>query len=202
MVKDFITGFAILLEDLLQIGDVVTVGDRTGEVTHITMRKIELRAVDGIVHTVPFSEVTVVDNMTKHFSYYLLEIGVAYRENTDEVVACLHAIDEEMRESEDYGPLILAPLEVLGVDAFADSAVIIKARTKTQPHKRWRVGREFNRRIKQRFDREGIEIPFPHQTIYFGEGKTGDAPRARVSLENDRQRTEPSEKASAVPEVG
>ncbi|SDJ94152.1 mechanosensitive ion channel family protein [Microbulbifer yueqingensis] len=182
LVKDFLTGFTILLEDLLQVGDIVTVGGRTGEVTHITLRKIELRALDGTVHTIPFSEISVVDNLTKNYSYYMLEIGVAYRENTDEVISCLHAVDEEMRQSEDFGSLILAPLEVLGVDAFADSAVVIKARTKTRAHEKWRVGREFNRRIKLKFDREGIEIPFPHQTLYFGEDKSGQAPPARVAL--------------------
>ncbi|WP_237055464.1 mechanosensitive ion channel family protein [Microbulbifer sediminum] len=182
LVKDFLTGFTILLEDLLQVEDIVTVGGRTGEVTNISLRKIELRALDGTVHTIPFSEISVVDNMTKHYSYYMLEIGVAYREDTDEVIDCLHAVDEELRQSDEFGPLILEPLEVLGVDAFENSAVVIKARTKTRAHEKWHVGREFNRRIKQKFDREGIEIPFPHQTIYFGEDKSGQAPPARVAL--------------------
>lgn len=182
LVKDFLTGFTILLEDLLQVEDIVTVGGRTGQVTNISLRKIELRALDGTVHTIPFSEIAVVDNLTKNYSYYMLEIGVAYRENTDEVIECLHAVDEEMRHSDEFGALILEPLEVLGVDAFENSAVMIKARTKTLAHEKWRVGREFNRRIKLKFDHEGIEIPFPHQTIYFGEDKSGRAPAARVDL--------------------
>ncbi|GAB2880143.1 mechanosensitive ion channel family protein [Microbulbifer echini] len=182
LVKDFLNGFTVLLEDLLQIGDIVKVGGRTGEVTNITLRKVELRALNGTVYTVPFSDISVVDNLTKHFSYYMFEIGIAYRENTDDVIHHLQEVDKEMRASEEFGPLILEPLEVLGVDAFADSSVIIKARTKTKAHEKWYVGREFNRRIKFLFDQKGIEIPFPHQTIYFGEDKKGKAPAARVEV--------------------
>lgn len=176
LVKDFITGFTIILEDLLQLEDVVTVAGRTGFVTHISMRKLELRSLEGTVHTVPFSEISIVDNLTKDFSYYMLDVGVAYRENIDEVIQCLEQIDEELRNTDEFGGDILEPLEVLGVDAFADSAVIIKARTKTRGREKWRVGREFNRRIKLAFDERDIEIPFPHQTIYFGVDKEGKAP--------------------------
>tara|TARA_B100001540_G_scaffold276831_1_gene263937 strand:- start:1478 stop:2902 length:1425 start_codon:yes stop_codon:yes gene_type:complete len=183
LVKDFLTGFTIIIEDLLQIDDVVTVAGRTGQVSHISMRKLELRSLDGIVHTVPFSAIDIVDNLTKDYSYYLLEVGVAYRENTDEVVQCLLEIDEELRASEEFGEAILEPLEVLGVDAFADSAVIIKARTKTVGRERWNVGREFNRRIKLAFDERNIEIPFPHQTLYFGEDKEGKAPPLPLKYE-------------------
>lgn len=146
------------------------------------MRKIQLRSLDGTVHTVPFSEVAVVDNLTKEFSYYLLDVGVAYREDIDEVIQCLRQIDEDMRATEKFGKKIIAELEVLGVDKFADSAVIVRARTKTRAHDKWSVGREFNRRIKQEFDRRNIEIPFPHQTIYFGEDKQGSAPAAKLEL--------------------
>ena len=176
LVKDFLTGFTIIIEDLLQVDDVVTVAGRTGFVSKISMRKIELRSLEGTVHTVPFSAIDIVDNLTKDFSYYMLDIGVAYRENTDEVIDCLRHVDEEMRASDEFGGAILEPLEVLGVDAFADSAVIVKARTKTLAREKWRVGREFNRRIKLVFDERDIEIPFPHQTIYFGVDKEGGAP--------------------------
>ena len=182
LVKDFLTGFTILIEDLLQVDDVVTVGGRTGIVERITLRKVEMRALDGTVHTVPFSEISIVDNLTKDFSYYMLEVGVAYRENTDEVVSCLLDIDQELRESEEYGPSILEPLEVLGVDRFDDSAVVIKARTRTRAHEKWFVGREFNRRIKLAFDERNIEIPFPHQTLYFGEAKDGQATSADIRV--------------------
>lgn len=173
MVQDFLTGFTIVLEDLLQVGDVVSVAGRTGIVERIT-QKLQLRSLDGTVHTVPNSEVAVVDNLTKEFSHYLMDIGVAYGEDTDSVVRCLEKVDQQMREDSDFSNSIIEPLQVLGVDRFDDSAVIIRVRTKTAPHDKWKVGREFNRRIKIAFDKEGIEIPFPHRTLYFGESSTGD----------------------------
>lgn len=182
LVKDFLTGFTVIIEDLFQVGDVIKVADRMGTVEQITLRKVQLRDLNGTVHTIPFSDIAVIDNYTKVFSYYLFEIGVAYRENIDEVIECLNDIDDEMRNDDAFKDSILEPLEILGVDQFADSAVVIKARTKTQPRDKWLVGREFNRRIKQHFDQRGIEIPFPHQTIYFGEDKRGEAPSANVML--------------------
>lgn len=182
LVKDFLTGLTVIFEDLLQIGDVVKLGDHFGLVEKITLRKIQLRDLEGTVHTIPFGEVAIVSNLTKDFSFYLFDIGVAYRENTDEVIKILHEIDEELREDDDFKDRILEPLEVFGVDQFADSAVMIKARIKTRPIQQWNVGREFNRRIKIAFDERGIEIPFPHQTIYFGEDKQGRAPNANVHL--------------------
>ncbi|MAD47319.1 MAG: mechanosensitive ion channel protein MscS [Oceanospirillaceae bacterium] len=182
LVKDFITGAMVIFEDLLQIDDVVQLGDKFGVVEKITIRKIQLRDLDGTVHTVPFGDVTIVSNLTKDFSYYLFNVGVAYREDVDEVMQCLRDIDEELRQDKEFGRLILEPLEILGLDKFADSALIIKARTKTLPHEKWTVGREFNRRMKRMFDERNIEIPFPHQTLYFGEDKSGQAPSANVRL--------------------
>ena len=122
-----------------------------------------------------------------------MDIGVAYRENTDEVIELLKEVDEDLRADENYKDLILEPLQILGVDAFADSAVIIKARIKTLPIKQWDVGREFNRRMKFKFDEAGVEIPFPHQTVYFGEDKKGKAPPAYITVkrrENDGKEQE------------
>jgi small-conductance mechanosensitive channel len=182
LVQDVITGVFILLEDAVSVGDVVTVAGIGGLVEDLSIRSIRLRDLSGNVHTIPFSSVGTVTNMTKLYSYYLLDIGVAYREDTDEVAAVCRQIVEEMRAEPEYGPEILEPLEVLGVDQFADSAVIIKARIKTRPIKQWMVGREFNRRMKKRFDELGIEIPFPHQTVYFGVDKKGEAPPAHIDL--------------------
>ena len=182
MVKDFLSGFTVILEDLIQVGDVAKVGDRIGLVEKITIRKVQLRDLSGIVYTVPFGEISIVENWTKDYSFYPLDIGVAYRENTDDVIALLREVDEELREDENFKHDILEPLEVLGVDAFADSAVIIKARIKTRPIKQWNVGREFNRRMKIKFDQHNVEIPFPHQTIYFGEDKEGKAPPAPIEI--------------------
>ena len=185
LVKDFINGFTVILEDLLQIGDVVTLAGRSGAVEKITIRKIQLRDLSGIVYTIPFGDVDIVENLTKEFSFYLLDIGIAYREDTDQVIEAVKQVDQEMRDDPDFGPYILDPIEVLGVDKFADSAVIIKARIKTPPKRQWMVGREFNRRMKYLFDKQGIEIPFPHRTLYFGEDKSGQAPKAYVQVEQN-----------------
>ena len=183
LVQDVITGAFILFEDAIAVGDVVRVAGQAGLVEAISIRSIRLRDLTGSVHTIPFSTVGTVTNLTKEFSYYVLEVGVAYREDTDAVVEVLRAILDEMRQDPDIGAFIVEPLDVLGVDAFADSAVIIKARIKTVPIKQWTVGREFNRRMKKRFDELGIEIPFPHTTLYFGVDKAGAAPPARVAMQ-------------------
>lgn len=183
LVKDLITGFIIIFEDLLQVGDVVSVGGKSGLIERITIRKIQLRGLDGTVTTVPFGEITVVDNLTKDFSYYLMDVRVAYRESTDEVVEVLKSISAEMQSEDAFKSIIIEPIEILGVDALAESWVIIKARIKTTPINQWTVGREFNRRMKYRFDEMGIEIPLPHQRLYFGEGKNGKAPPVRIQVD-------------------
>lgn len=165
MVKDFLTGFTIVLEDLVRVGDVVALGGCNGVVEKITLRKVQLRDVAGIVYTIPFSEITTIQNMTKDFSFYVMDISVAYKENTDRVIDVLRQVDEDLRQDPNFGGHILDQLEVLGVDRFMESAVIIKARIKTVPMKQWMVGREYNRRMKLAFDREGIEIPFPQRTV-------------------------------------
>jgi small conductance mechanosensitive channel len=185
MVKDFLTGFTIILEDLIQVGDVAKLGDKIGVIEKITVRKVQLRDLAGIVYTVPFSEITIIENWTKDYSYYVFDVGIAYREDVDEVIGYLKDIDEEMREDEDFKNLILEPIEILGVDKFADSAVVIKARIKTLPIKQWTVGREYNRRMKYKFDEKSVEIPFPHQTLYFGHDKQGKAPPAPVEILNE-----------------
>lgn len=182
LVQDVITGAFILFEDTMAVGDVVQVGSHAGVVESLSIRSLRLRDLSGSVHTVPFSSVDTIVNMTKDFSYYLMEVGVAYREDTDEVAAVLNDIAEEMRAEDYFHPLILEPLEILGVDKFADSAVILKARIKTLPIRQWEVGREFNRRMKKAFDARGIEIPFPHQTLYFGTDKDGKAPPAHLHM--------------------
>jgi moderate conductance mechanosensitive channel len=182
LVKDIITGFFILMEDQIAIGDVVRIGSHGGLVESLTIRTLRLRDVGGNVHIIPFSEVTTVENMTKDFSRYVFDVGVGYREDTDEVVEVLREIGAGMQQDDTFRDLILEPLEILGVDQLADSAVVIKARFTTVPIKQWQVGREFNRRMKKRFDELDIEIPFPHQTVYFGEDKSGQAPAARIRM--------------------
>ena len=173
LVKDLIAGFFILWEDSVRIGDVVEVAGVTGLVEEVELRTIKLRDGSGNVHVVPNGVIDKVKNLTMDYSYYLFEIGVAYRENVDEVMGVLQEIAEDVRRDSRFADDILEPLEMLGVDQFTDSAVMIKCRIKTEPAKQWRVGREMNRRIKNTFDAKGIEIPFPHQTIYWGEPKKG-----------------------------
>ncbi|MDO6746641.1 mechanosensitive ion channel family protein [Gilvimarinus sp. 1_MG-2023] len=199
LIKDVLNGFIIVLEDLVNVGDVITVGERTGIVEKITLRKIQLRDLDGCVYTVPCSEITVVKNFTKIFSYYLFDIGVAYRENTDEVCAVLNDISSELIADDYYSQYILEPLEILGVNAFADSAVMIKARIKTKPIHQWEVGREFNRRMKYAFDKRNIEIPFPHQTLYFGENKQGEATSAKFTIDHATQGSHGAEDQQGSP---
>lgn len=181
MVKDFLSGFTIILEDLFRVGDIVTLGGHTGQVEQITLRKVQLRDMAGIVYTVPFSEITTIQNLTKDFSFYVIDIGITYNVDTDKVVDILEHIDQALREDSEYAPFILAPLEILGVDRFADSAVVIKARIKTIPSKQWFIGREFNRRMKHTFDKAGIEIPFPQRTVTVVNTNPAALPKAAVN---------------------
>jgi len=182
LVRDIITGAFILAEDQISVGDVVKVGSNSGVVERLTLRTIWLRGDDGTVQVVPFGEVKTVENMTKDFSRYVFDVGVAYREDTDRVIDVLKSIGAELQQDPVFGPLITQPLDVMGVDSFGDNAVVIKAYVTTRPVQQWKVGREFNRRMKKRFDAEGIEIPFPHRTIYFGVDKAGNAPPAHIAL--------------------
>lgn len=180
LVKDVISGFFILLEDQIRVGDVVKISEKGGLVEKVGLRTTVLRDLHGNVHYVPNGSIAVVTNMTKEYSRYVFDIGVAYREDVDEVIEVIRGIDEEMRNDPAFKDDILEPIEIMGLDQFANSAIIIKARTTTMPMKQWRVGREFNRRIKKKFDERNIEIPFPHVTLYMGEGKDGKSPPLRV----------------------
>jgi len=176
LVKDIITGVLILVEDSISVGDVVSLDGTGGLVEAINVRSIQLRDLSGNVHVIPYSSVTKVTNMTKEYSRWVIEAGVAYREDVDEVISVLEELGAEMQKDPQFGPDILEPIEILGLDRFEDSAVVVRARLKTKPIKQWGIGREFNRRMKKAFDARGIEIPFPHRTIYLGEDKNGDAP--------------------------
>jgi len=186
LVEDVISGFFILLEDQIRVNDVVVIGGTGGLVEKINLRMVVLRDLAGNVHYIRNGSIGMVTNMTKEYSRYVFDVGVAYREDTDEVVEVIKKIDEEMREDPQFKNLILEPIEILGVDQFADSAVIIKARTKTKPIQQWTVGREFNRRLKKKFDELGIEIPFPHTTVYMGQDKKGNSPVLNVSVEKNK----------------
>jgi small conductance mechanosensitive channel len=180
LVKDVISGFFILLDDQIRVGDVVEIAGKGGLVEKVNLRVTVLRDLAGNVHYVPNGNINVVTNMTKEFSRYVFDVGVAYREDVDEIIEVLKGIDVEMRNDPEYKDDILEPLEILGLNEFANSAVVIRARTTTLPIKQWRVGREFNRRLKKKFDQLNIEIPFPHMTLYLGQDKQGHASPLRV----------------------
>ncbi|MCB1737626.1 MAG: mechanosensitive ion channel [Gammaproteobacteria bacterium] len=180
LVQDVINGAFILFQDLMAVGDVVKLGDKAGVVEALSIRTVRLRDLQGTVHTVPFSSIETVSNLTREFSFHVFDLGIAYREDVDEVVELIKQVGEELRADPVIGPLILDIPEVWGLDKFGDSALVIKGRIKTKPIKQWQVGRAFNGLIKKRFDERGIEIPFPHQTIYFGADKDGTAPPAYV----------------------
>ena len=173
LVKDLIAGFFILWEDSVRIGDVVEVAGVVGLVEEVELRTIKLRDVSGNLHVVPNGVVDKVKNLTKDYSYSVFDIGVAYRENPDDVMEVLQEIAGDVQRDSRFAHDILEPLEMLGVDQFKDSAVMIKCRIKTEPHKQWRVGREMNRRIRNTFKAKGIEIPFPYQPSYWDEPKKG-----------------------------
>ncbi len=169
LVRDIISGFFLIFEDQIRVGDVANINGTGGLVEAITLRTIVLRDVSGTVHIFPNGSVQQMSNLTKDFSYYVLDMGVAYKEDTDRVVEVMKAVSAELRADPAFGPNMLEPIEIMGVDAFQDSQVTIKARLKTVPLKQWEVGREYRRRIKKAFDAQGIEIPFPHVSVYFGE---------------------------------
>jgi len=168
LVRDFISGFFIILENQVRVGDVAIVNGTGGLVENINFRTIVIRDLSGVVHVFANGTVSTLSNLSKDWSAYVFDIGVAYKENTDTVIEVLQAVAASLREDEKFGPLILEDIEIFGVDKFADSAVIIKGRIKTRPIRQWEVGREFLRRVKLAFDEQGIEIPFPHLSLYFG----------------------------------
>ncbi|HON96277.1 MAG TPA: mechanosensitive ion channel family protein, partial [Deltaproteobacteria bacterium] len=164
-----ISGFFFILEDQVRVGDVAVVNGTGGLVEQINFRTIVLRDLEGVVHVFPNGTVSTLSNRTKTWSGYVFDLGVAYKEDTDTVIKIIAQVGEEMMRDPTFGPLMLDAPEIFGVDRFDDSAVVIKGRLKTKPIQQWVVGREFLRRIKYAFDEAGIEIPFPHQTVYFGD---------------------------------
>ena len=168
LVRDVISGFFILLENQLRVGDIVKINDTGGVVEGIELRTIRLRDLSGVVHVFQNGKINSLANTTKGWSGAVFDIGVAYKENADHVIGLMKEVAEEQRSSDEYKELINEPMEVFGLDSFGDSAIVIKARIKTVPGKQWMVGREYRKRLKAAFDKAGVEIPFPHRTIYWG----------------------------------
>lgn len=180
LVKDYFAGFFILLENQMRQGDVVEIAGKSGLVEEVTLRYVRLRDYDGDVHFVSNGLITTVTNKSRGFAQAVVDVGVAYREDTDEVLGVMRETGAQLRADPVFGAKILDELEIAGVDQWADSAVIMRCRFKVRPLEQWNVRREFLRRLKKAFDAHGIEIPFPHLTIYAGAARDGSAPPFKV----------------------
>jgi small conductance mechanosensitive channel len=165
LVRDIISGFFLILEDQVRVGDVAAINGTGGLVEAINLRTIVLRDAEGTVHVFPNGAIQTLANRSKDFSYYVIDLDISYREDPERVAAVLRDIGEEMQRDPSFAPWILEPVEINGVDAFKDWSVVMKMRIKTVPIKQWEVGREFRKRLKKRFEREGIEIPFPERIV-------------------------------------
>ena len=190
LVRDVISGFFLIIEDQVRVGDVALVNNIGGLVEQINLRTIVLRDLEGAVHVIPNGEIKTLSNRTKDYSYYVVELGIEYGEDTDRVVAAVRAAAAELASDPAYGPNMLEPVEILGVDDFKDSAVTMKFRIKTVPLKQWEVGRELRRRIKRAFDAQGIRIPFPQLEIHLKTTETTEiaATEATEDTESRKKR--------------
>jgi small-conductance mechanosensitive channel len=171
LVKDVISGFFLLLENQVRVGDVVSINGTGGLCEAITLRTIVLRDESGAVHIFPNGSITTLANMSKDFSYYVINLAVDYDEDPDRVMAVMRDVAEELRTDERLGPVILQPLEVNGIDSFTESHIIIKSRIKTLPLKQWDVGRELRRRLMKRFAAEGIKFPTRQLVLHVAPGE-------------------------------
>ena len=166
LVKDYFTGFVMLIENQIRVGDVVEVSGKSGVVQEITLRYVQLRDYEGAVHYVPNGTIVTVTNRSRGFAYAVMDVGIAYKEDIDRVYAVMRETSDRMRADPEFGVRILEDIEISGVDQWADSAVIIKSRIKTVALEHATVRREYLRQLKLAFDRHDIEIPFPQRTVH------------------------------------
>ncbi|MCW3807489.1 mechanosensitive ion channel family protein [Plebeiibacterium marinum] len=169
LVRDVISGFFILLENQIRTGDVAIINGISGLVESIQLRTITLRDFSGVVHIFQNGKIDTLANRTKGWSAAVFDIGVAYKENIKQVMDIMTSTGNQLKNDPEFNDKIIEPIEIMGLDQFGDSALIIKARLKTKPSMQWVVTREFNKRLKEAFDKENIEIPFPHTTVYWGD---------------------------------
>ncbi|MFV8834467.1 mechanosensitive ion channel domain-containing protein [Aquisalimonas sp.] len=197
LVQDVITGVFIQLENAINTGDFVTAGGMSGTVEKLTIRSMGLRDLAGTYHMVPFSSVDAVSNFMRDYGYHLGDYEVAYREDTDEVIARLQDAFDELMQDEEQSKVVLGDLEVFGVTEFNDSSVGVRVRIMTVPGMQWAVGRAYNRLVKRHLDAADIEIPYPHMTLYFGQEKDGSAPPAQVRMLDGSRREKPVQDAGS-----
>jgi len=198
LVRDLISGIFVIAENQYRTGDVVTIAGTSGLVEDINLRRTILRDLEGTVHVVPNGEISVSANRTKNYSRVVLDVGVAYKENLERVIIILNQIGNELSADPVFGLNIIKAPQVLRIQSFDDSCITIRMLGDCKPMKQWNLRSELIRRIKARFDIEGIEIPFPHQTIYWGEDqptltiqeKTGNK-KSKKSVKEDRDNLTP-----------
>jgi small conductance mechanosensitive channel len=182
LVKDFLTGLFLILEDIVSVGDFVKIGGVGGQVETMTLRTIRLRDFDGTLHVFPYSEAQVIHNQTKAFSRAVIAPKISYVSDIEEAQAIMRDIGQQLAADKPFSEMILEPVEQFGVDEFTDVGVVLKARVKTQPGKQWSVAREYQRRLKLAFDEQGIEIGYPNvyadrdATTATGEGREETTP--------------------------
>ncbi|MCC6210776.1 MAG: mechanosensitive ion channel family protein [Burkholderiales bacterium] len=176
LVRDYFAGVFLLIEDQIRQGDVVQIAGIGGQVEEITLRYVRLRDFDGHVHFVPNGEIKIVTNRTRDYAHAVIDAGIAFREDVDGALGVMRAVGRELRADPAWAPRILEDIEIVGVERWAESAVVLRSRIRVVPIEQWSVRREYLRRLKVEFDRRGIRIPFPHLTIYPGAVRAGSAP--------------------------
>jgi small conductance mechanosensitive channel len=182
LVKDYFIGFFILLENQIIKGDVVQIADKSGMVEDMTLRYVRLRDYDGNVHVVPNGLIGAVTNMSRGFAYSVVDVGIAYREDVDEAFSVMRVVADELARDTSFGPQVIHAFEIAGVERWDDSAVILRCRFRVRALEQWNVRREYLRRLKAAFDSHGIEIPYPHLTLYAGAAKNGTAPPINLTI--------------------
>ncbi|MER2515376.1 mechanosensitive ion channel family protein [Candidatus Accumulibacter phosphatis] len=187
LVKDYFSGFFLLLENQIRLGDVVEAGGKSGMVEEITLRYVRMRNYDGHVHFVPNGSISTVTSMTRGFAQAVVDVGVAYRESVDQALAVMRSVGTELRADPAFATKILDDIEIVGVESWGDSAVILRCRFKVVAIEQWTVRREYLRRLKDAFDAAAIEIPYPHLTVYPGQAKDGSGPPLYLSMDGATQ---------------
>ena len=182
LIKDYFNGFFMLLENQIRQGDVVEVSGKTGVVEDITLRYVCLRDYEGSVHYIPNGLITTVTNKSRGYAYAVIDLSIAYRESVDEACEIMLQVGKQLRSDEIIGKKILDDIEIAGVQEWGDSAAVLRCRFKTVALEQWGVRREFLRQMKDAFDASGIEIPYPHLTVYAGEDKQGNEPAFRLAM--------------------
>ncbi len=166
MVEDVFSGLNIILTNQIRVGDTVTIDNITGVVEKVTVNTVILRDFSGVVHFIRNGNINIISNMTKDYSYYVSTLGISYNQEIEPVFEVIKQVGQSMQNDENFKDYLLSKIEILGVDGFEESTVSIKVRLKTLPSMQWYVGREFNKRIKEAFDQNGIEFPFPQRTVH------------------------------------